>query len=155
MTHGGILRIIYPNKQTPFLLDKMTQLWYRRKPSSFLTTTIPVFSHLHVLFRVCFSSAFYKIAWMKIHQNLVNKLQDFFCPQMQPFLLGYILYCQRSLWSSASYWCRISHKLSDCVHSSVLSNHKWFSLTSCIKCSIRVWPVFLSSFFHSPVRCGI
>jgi len=120
MTHEGILRIIYPNKQTPSVLDKMTHLWYRRKPSSFLTT-IPVFSHLHVLFRVSFSSAFYKIAWMKIHQNFVNKLQDFILPADAAFLLGYILYCQRSLCLPLYYWRRISHKPLDCVHKSVLT----------------------------------
>lgn len=35
MTHLGILRIIYPTKTTPSLLAKVTQLWIRRKVSSF------------------------------------------------------------------------------------------------------------------------
>lgn len=155
MTHEGILRIIYPNKQTPSLLDKMTQLWYRRKPSSSLTT-MPVFSHLHVLFRVSFSSAFYKIAWMKIHHNLVKKLQVFFClPADAAFLLGYILCFQRSLYLPVYYWRRISHKLSDCVQISVLSNDNWFSLTSCIKmfytrlpCVFKHFCSFTCSLWH-------
>jgi hypothetical protein len=101
MTHQGILRIIYPNKQTSFLLDKMAQLWNRRRPSSFLTA-IPVSSHLQVLFRVSFSSAFYKIAWVKIHQNLVNKLQVFL-PGDAAFLLGNPLCFKRSLCLPAHY----------------------------------------------------
>jgi len=132
MTHEGILRIIYPNKQTPFLLDKMTLLWYRRKPSSFLTT-IPVFSHLHVLFLVSFSSAFYKIAWMKIHHNLVNKLQFFLCPQMQAFCRDIFYIAKEVYVLPVYYWRRISRKFSDHVHNSVLSNDNWFYLTSCFK----------------------
>lgn len=154
MTHEGILRIIYPNKQTPSLLDKMTQLWYRRKPSSFLTT-IPVFAHLHVLFRVSFSSAFYKIAWMKIHQNLVNKLHFFFCPQMQ-LLCWDIFYIVKDVY----VWLYIidveSHTNLQIVFT---TQYKVtiidFSLFLVLKYFIRVCPVFLSTFVHSPVRCGV
>jgi hypothetical protein len=54
-------------------------------------------------------------------------------PADAAFLLGYILYYQRSLCFPVYYWRRIWHKVSDCVHNSVSSNDNLFSLTSCIK----------------------
>ena len=51
-----------------------------------------------------------------------QQIAFFFLPADVASLLGYILYCQRSLCFPVYYWRRISHKLSDCVHNSVLSN---------------------------------